>query len=189
MARMARMAGLALSLALLAMSIMAPAGAPAQGANPRPGACPSAGKHIRRGVRATGHCVKRSKRHHKAVSHRPRKHARPGKKGAGRRPSVPARVPALCEDASAPLRSEGEFSCEDGSEPSCEDGSEPTADPSGGVPLCPAVGDPASPLPDEPCEAEATGECHSVEWSCEASFDASEASVACEEGGGEEATF
>ena len=179
------MAVLALGLALLAMVIIAPAGASARGTIARRGACPSAEKHARHAIRAS-HCVKRATRHAKAISHQPQKHSHPVGKAHHTTP-VAVQTPALCEDASAPVRSGGEFSCQDGSEPGCEDGSEPTALFPGAIPLCPAVEEQTPPAAGEPCQTEATTECRPVEWSCEGSASAGEAPVACERSGGGEA--
>jgi hypothetical protein len=178
------MAVLALGLALLAMVFIAPAGAPARGTIARRGACPPAEKHARHAVRGS-HCVKRASRHARPVSHQPQKHSHPVKKRTHRTSPVAVQAPALCEDESAPVRSGGEFSCQDGSEPSCEDASEPTALSPGGVPLCPAVEEQAPPAAGEPCETEGTAECRPVEWSCEGSV--GEAAVPCERSGGGEA--
>lgn len=49
----------------------------------------------------------------------------------------PGSTPALCEDASAPVRSPGgSYSCEDESEPECEDGSLPVPSSDGSMLLC-----------------------------------------------------
>lgn len=183
------MAGLALALALLAMVLLAPARAPARSTIARRGACPTAAKHVKRAVRG-GHCTKRSTRHGKPAAHRPVKHAHPISKGTHRSsPSAARQIPALCEDASPPVRSGSEFSCQDGSEPSCEDGSEPVAGSGSGsgVPVCTAEVESSPQTPGEECGPEGTAECQSAEWACEGSPNGGEAALACEPAGGGEA--
>lgn len=180
-ARIARIAGLALALAILAMASIA-GGASASGTIARRGSCPAGEKHARHAVRAS-HCVKRTVRRARPVS---RQHSRPVRKGA-HHPTAAVPTPALCEDASAPVRAGGEFACQDGSEPGCEDGSEPTASSAGGVPLCPAAQGPPPGPPAEPCEAEGAAECQLPEWSCEGSIGSNEAPAPCERSGGGEA--
>lgn len=186
-ARLSRMAGLVLALTVAAMVLVAPAGAPARGAIARRGACPAATKHAKHTLKA-GHCTtRRSNRHAKPVSRQPAKHPRAVKKGTHRAPSVAAQTPALCEDASAPVRSGGEFGCQDGSEPSCEDGSEPTAAAGSGAPVCLLASAPGGESPAEGCNLEAGVECQPGEWTCEESFGANEAPAACERTGEGEA--
>jgi hypothetical protein len=179
------MAGLALALALLAVVLMSPAGAPARGTIARRGACPAATKHAKRAVKGS-HCTKRSTRHGKPAAHQPAKHAHPVSKSTSKSSSSPvAQTPALCEDASAPVHSGGEFSCRDGSEPSCEYGSEPVSAAGSGTPLCTVEA--PSQTPGEECGPEGTAECQGAEWTCEGSLDAAEGALACERTGGGEA--
>ena len=171
-------------MAMLAMVAFA-GGASARGTIARRGSCPPGEKHARHQLKGR-HCVKRSVRHAKPVSHQPHKQSHPVKKGTKHTPVV-AQTPALCEDASAPVQTDGEFACQDGSEPGCEDGSEPTLSTAGGLPLCPVLHGPAPGPPAEPCEAEGAGECQLPEWSCEDSVGSSEEPASCERSGGGEA--
>jgi hypothetical protein len=181
------MAGLALALALLALVLLSPTRAPARGTIARRGTCPAATKHVKHAVKAS-HCTKRATRHRKPAAHQPSKHSHPVSKGTHKSPSTPAgQTPALCEDASAPVRSGSEFSCQDGSEPSCEDGTEPLAAAGSAIPLCPVEDESPSQAPGEECSLEASAECQSAEWACEGSSDAGEAALPCERAGTGEA--
>ena|GEM_PF-4451211 len=91
--------------------------------------------------------------------------------------AAPALTPALCEDGTPPVRTQGAYACQDGSEPSCEDASEPLAGAGGGPPECQA---PAPAGGEE-------GESQDPESSCEVSLSAGEAAPACEASGGGEA--
>lgn len=68
-------------------------------------------------------------------------------------PAIPAPVPAVCEDASTPVReSEGSYSCADGSEPICGNGSEPALASKGPGPVCPTAAKPVVEFSEASCE-------------------------------------
>lgn len=57
--------------------------------------------------------------------------------------SAPGGAPALCEDASAPVRGPGgSFSCDDESEAECEEGGEPAPSSDGSTLVCPLAASP-----------------------------------------------
>jgi len=173
--RPVRLSALALALALLALPLLSPARAPARPAGARHASCVAASRHARRGARPRG-CVQRSGRNRHGAERRPARQPHPSGGGAHRSSDTAPTTPALCEDSSAPVLSEGRITCQDGSEPSCEDGSEPLTPAGGGAPVC-AAEEESSGSGGEACPSE--GDCEPVEAGCEAPPDASEASPAC----------
>jgi len=192
--RLVRLSGLALALALalLAIALLAPARAPARATIAHRGSCPAGARHVKHtGKHAgkTSRCIRRSSRHGKPVTPQPAKHSHPVRKGSTRSSNGTSPTLALCEDGSAPVSTSSTFACRDGSEPGCESGSEPGTGP-GGAPVCVVAAEAPSETTGETtgeaCSGE--GECQTAEWTCEDSFNASEAPAGCERersGGGE----
>jgi len=183
-ARLVRLSGVALTLALLAIALLAPARAPARGTIAHRGSCLSAAKHAKHAARA-GHCTKHASHRGKPVTHQPAQHSHPVKKGTHQSP-MPAPTPPLCEDASSAVRTSTGFVCRDGSEPGCDEGSEPVTATDGVIEGCKST-ESSTEMPAEACTTEGGG-CQAGEWSCEASLDANEAPMACEPTGGGEAS-
>jgi hypothetical protein len=168
---------LAGALAALALLLLAPAGAPARAARARPTGCPAAAK---RTVRHAHHAAARRCAKHPAP--KTRRHGRkpPSRKATGGAPAVEL-APAACEDGSVPTRSATGFSCEDGSPPVCDDGSAPTRVSRSGAPLCPVVKEGGESEGLE-CTLESSGECATVEWTCQDPREPEEAAQPCESG-------
>ena len=94
------------------------------------------------------HAKGKAKRHHtkpinkKKFQHNPAAHT----------PATPAPQPAVCEDASTPVReSEGSYACADGSEPICGNGSEPALASKGPGPVCPTAAKPVVEFSEASC--------------------------------------
>jgi hypothetical protein len=156
------------ALALLAALVLAAALSAAAAARPsgsHRSSCPA--RHARHGA------AKRCANHHGRKTHGA---AKKTKKPARKPAPAPALTPAECEDGTAPVRSAGAYSCEDGSEPSCEGGSDPIRPSAASAPMC--------RVPKEETEQEcsaAGGGCE-VELACEDAEEAVTAPQGCEHG-------
>jgi hypothetical protein len=141
-----------LLLATLAALLVRIAPSAAQGSPP---SCAS--RAARTGVHAHG-CTAR--KHRSSTKGKPRrthaKHAKqqsPRHTSAARTPAAPAQQPAVCEDASTPVReSEGSYACADGSEPICGDGAQPVPASKGSGPVCPTRTKPLVEFSEASCE-------------------------------------
>lgn len=159
----------ALLLAALASSLLRPAPSWAQGSS---AACvsraahPAARDRVCTARKHNSHAKAKAKRHH--AKHVVAKNKKSKRKSGVHASATPAPTPAVCEDASSPMReSEGFYACADGSEPICTNGSEPVAASKGSGPVCP------------------TAPSATFEWdeaSCEDGSAPSGASYACEDG-------
>src|SRR5487761_2408013 len=177
-----RLSGLLGALALLCLAaLLSPARAPARRAIPRHGACTVSAKHLKHLARPS-RCNRHTPHRSKPTAQRPVRQTRPTPGAAGRTSAGPAQTPALCEDASAPVRTSGGYLCTDGSEPACEASSEPATGPNG-APVCTSAG--VTPPASEVCTTGA-GECQTLESSCESVGGAAQGQGACEPSGGGE---
>jgi hypothetical protein len=92
----------------------------------------------------------KARQHHAKHSNRQSQSQR---SAAANVPGAPARPPAVCEDASAPVReSEGSYSCSDGAEPVCANGAEPVAASKGSGAVCPPASKPVIEFSDASCD-------------------------------------
>jgi hypothetical protein len=153
-------------------------------AHARKASCTSASARVKR---PAGECPPskhkgKGKAHHASRGHHAR---RSGKHTGAATPASPSHVPAVCEDASAPVRgADGSFSCEDGSEPACRDGSDPAPSSKGAAPLCPVPAKVESGCED-PSSSECTFGGGGPEPACEdatAPVPGGDGSVFCEDG-------
>lgn len=152
---------LALLLALLVVSACLAGGAGARPARTRHVSCAGSrrAKH-----QSAKHCAKR-----KAA-----KTVHKGKKPAPKAAPTAKLTPATCEDRTAPVHApNGEYTCEDGSEPACQDGSEPVRPSASSAPMCHVSREAPS------CALGAGSEC-SLEFACEE--EATEGPQGCERG-------
>jgi hypothetical protein len=163
------------SALLVALLALAPV-ALGRAAPSRPAACQGTSRHAHHG----SHKSRCSHRHSSSVKHATKHHPAkpPAPKPVPRKTA--ARVPAKCEDGSAPTRAAGgSFTCADGSEPGCSDGSEPTSAAGGTILACPIVAQGGGQEVEDECPAE--GECTPSEAPCEASEDGSSPSCTAAE--------
>jgi hypothetical protein len=152
--RRARIVTTALSLVVLAATLLGPSQTFAQ---THKAACAATrGKAARA---CSSHKGKHKRKlHHGGKNTTKRKAAKTKTKGGASRPVI--LVPALCEDGSKPVRAGADsFTCEDGSEPSCEDNVAPTTSRNGRTLLCPAPGESEASAG----EGESQGECEEEE--------------------------
>jgi hypothetical protein len=166
---------IALSLGALVTALIGPAETLAQ---THKTACSSSG-HTKKAKSTTHPCPTHKSEVKSKVKSRSTTKAKHAKKRHKRAAPLP-RIPASCEDGSAPVLSEGSFHCSDGSEPQCVDGATPAASHNGKMLLCPAVAGGEGSSAEAECEEEEL-ECVASsspdEEACEA---AANGSIACE---------
>lgn len=184
--RPALVALLALSLGILAAALLGPSQTLAQ---TRRSSC--AGITHARAVHGTHVCpqpsnTKKPKAHTRHTAKPHGHHTAAGKVTKGKRGAAAATAPALCEDASTPVRTaDGSFSCDDGSEPACEDGATPTRSANGRSLVCALADEGESGSGTAECEEEDQSACavgsgsDGGEPACEANGEAS-SEEACE---------
>lgn len=101
-----------------------------------------------------------SSRRGKKKRHSSRHHAKHAPVKNTSQTSTPAASaqPARCEGGQTPVRrTDGTFSCSDGSEPECEDGATPTASHKGNSLVCPVSSGGESTSTADECEEEGSG--------------------------------
>jgi hypothetical protein len=154
-----RMLMLVFTLGLLLAQVLEPSTA---GAQSRRSSCSRA----RGAAHPCAAPARRTKSHARPAPKRrphPKRPAHKPKKTHGKKTALP--VPAICEDGSTPLASEGSFACSDGSEPVCADGATPVPSVHGTTLVCPADSEEAGSSDEAGCEEE--GNCEATDPSNE----------------------
>lgn len=120
----------------------------------------------------------KNKTNAKARTGKGHKHGTRTRRSAGKHAAKPGATvvllaPATCEDETTPTRAaDGSYLCEDGSEPACEDGASPIRPSGSGQPMCRLSPGQSAEGQEAQCEGE-SGECTTVEWTCEDEQEAS----------------
>jgi hypothetical protein len=92
-------------------------------------------------------------RHHRAKHSNRQSQSQSQRSAAAHVPNAPARPPAVCEDASAPVgESDGSYACSDGAEPVCANGAEPVAASKGSGAVCPPASKPVTEFSEASCD-------------------------------------